>query len=184
MRSLAIFRYHRGLPRRGENVKTVIYPGTFNPITNGHTDLVNRALSLFDHVVLAIGTSAQKAASDQLLDRIKLCERVLAPFGTRVSVVRFNGLLVDYANTVGTRFILRGLRTMADFEYEFQMAEMNTELEPSIEYVFLLPSKSCSFISSTLVREIASLGGNITKFVDPIVAEALRVSRENSQLQS
>lgn len=162
-------------------MKTVIYPGTFNPITNGHTDLVNRALSLFDQVILAIGTSAQKAGSEQLLDRIRLCERVLAPFGKRVKVERFHGLLVDYANTMGTRFILRGLRTMADFEYEFQMAEMNTELEPSIEYVFLLPSKSCSFISSTLVREIASLGGDVTKFVDPIVAEALRVSRANDQ---
>jgi pantetheine-phosphate adenylyltransferase len=154
----------------------VIYPGTFNPITNGHTDLVKRALSLFDRVILAIGTSAQKAASEQLLDRIRLCERVLAPLGERVTVEKFNGLLVDYANRTGTRFILRGLRTMADFEYEFQMAEMNTELEPSIEYVFLLPSKSCSFISSTLVREIASLGGNVEKFVDPIVADALRAN--------
>jgi pantetheine-phosphate adenylyltransferase len=168
----------------GESVKTVIYPGTFNPITNGHTDLVNRALNLFDHVILAIGTSAQKSGSDQLLDRIRLCEQVLAPFGSRVTVERFTGLLVDYANTTGTRFILRGLRTMADFEYEFQMAEMNTELEPSIEYVFLLPSKSCSFISSTLVREIASLGGNVSKFVDPIVAEALRVDRANKRPKS
>ena len=165
-------------------LKTVIYPGTFNPITNGHTDLVSRALNLFDEVILAIGTSAQKAGSEQLLDRIRLCERVLAPFGKRVKVERFHGLLVDYANTMGTRFILRGLRTMADFEYEFQMAEMNTELEPTIEYVFLLPSKSCSFISSTLVREIASLGGDVTKFVDPIVAEALRANRVNSQTKS
>lgn len=158
-------------------MKTVIYPGTFNPITNGHTDLVNRALNLFEHVVLAIGTSAQKSNSDPIADRIRLCEKVLAPLGKRVSVERFNGLLVDYANAKGTRFILRGLRTMADFEYEFQMAEMNTELEPAIEYVFLLPSKSCSFISSTLVREIASLGGDVSKFVDPIVAEALRTKR-------
>ena len=153
---------------------TVIYPGTFNPITNGHTDLVRRALNLFDHVVLAIGTSVQKSATDPIADRIRLCEQVLAPFGGRVTVERFHGLLVDYANAKNTRFILRGLRTMADFEYEFQMAEMNTELEPKIEYVFLLPSKNCSFISSTLVREIASLGGDVSKFVDPIVAEALR----------
>src|SRR4029450_12332190 len=156
------FRYHRAL-RLGGNMKTVIYPGTFNPITNGHTDLVNRALNLFQPVVLAIGTSAQKSNSDPVAERIKLCEQVLAPFGKRVSVDRFNGLLVDYANTKGTRFILRGLRTMADFEYEFQMAEMNTELEPTIEYVFLLPSKSCSFISSTLVREIASLARGVQK---------------------
>jgi pantetheine-phosphate adenylyltransferase len=162
-------------------LKTVIYPGTFNPITNGHTDLVKRALNLFDHVILAIGTSAQKADSDALLDRIRLCEKVLAPFGSRVTVERFHGLLVDYANVMGTRFILRGLRTMADFEYEFQMAEMNTELEPSIEYVFLLPSKSCSFISSTLVREIASLGGDVSKFVDPIVADALIAGRSQAK---
>lgn len=155
-------------------MKTVVYPGSFNPITNGHTDLVERALSLFDHVILAIGTSAQKNAKVDLKDRIDLCNVVLAEYGDRVSVVGFNTLLVDYVRSRGTRFILRGLRTVTDFDYEFQMAEMNQSLDSEIEYVFLPTSKDCSFISSTLVREIASLGGDISQFVHPAVNEALQ----------
>ena len=155
-------------------MKTVVYPGSFNPITNGHTDLVERALNLFDHVVLAIGTSAQKNPKVDLADRIELCSRVLAPYGDRVSIEGFNTLLVDYVKSKDTRFILRGLRTVTDFDYEFQMAEMNQSLDPEIEYVFLPTSKDCSFISSTLVREIASLGGDISQFVDPAVVEALQ----------
>ena len=154
----------------------VVYPGSFNPITNGHTDLVKRALNLFDHVILAIGTSAQKDPEDYLKDRIALCRTVLAEFGSRVSVEGFNTLLVDYARSRNTTFILRGLRTVTDFDYEFQMAEMNQSLDSEIEYVFLPTSKECSFISSTLVREIASLGGDITNFVHPAVREALSAS--------
>jgi len=155
-------------------MNNVVYPGTFNPITNGHIDLVKRALTLFDRVTLAIGTSEQKSPSRDLQDRIELCRASLLDFGDRVEVESFHGLLVDYVRGKNTRFILRGLRTLQDFEYEFQMAEMNNALDPSIEYVFLLPSKECSFISSTLVREIAKLGGDVSKFVPPGVAEALR----------
>lgn len=151
----------------------VVYPGSFNPITNGHTDLVKRALNLFDRVVLAIGTSAQKNPAVYLKDRIELCQLVLAEFGDRVTVEGFNSLLVDYVRSKGTTFILRGLRTVTDFDYEFQMAEMNQSLDPDIEYVFLPTSKDCSFISSTLVREIADLGGDISEFVHPAVVTAL-----------
>ena len=152
---------------------TVIYPGSFNPITNGHTDLVDRALRLFDHVVLAIGTSAQKDPKVDLKDRIDLCREVLAPYGDKVSVEGFNNLLVEYVRSKDTCFILRGLRTVTDFDYEFQMAEMNQSLDPEIEYVFLPTSQDCSFISSTLVREIAALGGDITQFVHPAVVASL-----------
>lgn len=153
-------------------MRIVVYPGSFNPITNGHTDLVKRALNLFDHVVVAIGTSAQKNPAVDLKDRIELCREVMSEFGDRVSVDGFNTLLVKYVRGKNARFILRGLRTVTDFDYEFQMAEMNQSLDPEIEYVFLPTSQNCSFISSTLVREIASLGGDISEFVHPAVVEA------------
>ena len=124
-------------------------------------------------MVLAIGTSAQKNPAVYLKDRIELCQLVLAEFGDQVTVEGFNSLLVDYVRSKDTTFILRGLRTVTDFDYEFQMAEMNQSLDPEIEYVFLPTSKECSFISSTLVREIAGLGGDISEFVHPAVVTAL-----------
>ena len=155
-------------------MRAVVYPGSFNPITNGHVDLVERALGLFDQVTVAIGTSAQKDPATYLADRIDLCRVVLAEFGDRVEVEGFNTLLVAYVRDKGAKFILRGLRTLADFEYEFQMAEMNRAMDAGIEYVFLPTSLECSFISSSLVREIAQLGGDISKFVHPKVVEHYR----------
>lgn len=153
-------------------MRVVVYPGSFNPITKGHMDLVQRALNLFDHVIVAIGTSAQKDPEVDLKDRIELCREVLADYGEQVSVEGFNTLLVDYVRSRNSHYILRGLRTVTDFDYEFQMAEMNQSLDPTIEYVFLPTSKDCSFISSTLVREIAALGGDISQFVHPAVVRA------------
>lgn len=135
---------------------------------------MRRALNLFDHVILAIGTSAQKDPAAYHAKRIQLCETVLAEYGDRVTVEAFSGLLVEFVKRKETRFILRGLRNMMDFDYEFQMAEMNQSLDPDIEYVFLPTSHDCSFISSTLVREIAGLGGDISQFVHPVVVETLQ----------
>ena len=154
-------------------MRTVIYPGTFNPITNGHVDLVRRALKLFDRVIVAIGTSPQKNPQTDLKARIELCQEVLQDVEGAL-VEGFNTLLVDYMREKGTPFVLRGLRTVADFEYEFQMLEMNQALSPAIEYVFLAPSKDCSFVSSTLVREIALYGGDVSKFVHPAVVRTLQ----------
>jgi len=153
-------------------MRTVVYPGTFNPITIGHIDLVKRARKLFDRVIVAIGTSPQKNPETHLSERIALCREVLADVDG-VEVDGFNELLVDYVRRKDARFILRGIRTVADFEYEFQMVDMNRRLAPEIEYVFLAPSENCSFISSTLVREISMYGGDISKFVHPAVVRAL-----------
>ncbi len=154
-------------------MRTVVYPGTFNPITIGHSDLVKRALKLFDRVIVAIGTSPQKDPAIELAERIELCREVLKDL-PGVEVDGFNELLVHYVRRKNAQFILRGIRTVADFEYEFQMVDMNRRLAPEIEYVFLAPSENCSFISSTLVREIAIYGGDVSKFVHPSVAEALK----------
>ncbi len=153
-------------------MKTVVYPGTFNPITNGHTDLVKRAANIFDHVIVAIGSSAQKSTDVSLDLRVDLASKVLANIAN-VEVCGFSGLLTDFVKSRDARLILRGLRTVADFEYEFQLVGMNRVLEPGIETVFLAPAEHLGYISSTLVREIASYGGDISEFVDPIVVEAM-----------
>mgnify|MGYP002641535212 CR=1 FL=1 len=154
-------------------MKTVVYPGTFNPITNGHTDLVKRASTIFDHVIVAVGSSAQKASLDSMDDRVAIATKVLSHIDN-VEVCGFNGLLTDFVKLRKAKLILRGLRTVADFEYEFQLVGMNRVLAPEIETVFLAPEEQYSYISSTLVREIASYGGDISKFVDPIVVEAMK----------
>ena len=150
---------------------TVLYPRTFNPIHNGHTDLVERAARIFDHVVLGIATSPHKSPS-LLETRVKLAEIALAHVDN-VSVAGFNVLSVDFAKEVGAEVILKGIRTVTDFEYEFQMLNMNRVLKPGVETMFLAPSEETSYISSTLVRQIAQYGGDVTQFVHPAIAEAL-----------
>ncbi len=151
---------------------TVIYPGTFDPITNGHVDLTERAARLFDKVVVAIAFSEKKTPLFSLEQRIELCEQSLAHLDN-IEVVGFSNLLIDFAKSQGSSCVLRGLRAVADFEYEFQLANMNRAMYPEFESVFLTPSEHLSYISSSLVREIAALDGDITPFVPPCVAEAL-----------
>ncbi|MGI9323422.1 MAG: pantetheine-phosphate adenylyltransferase, partial [Pseudomonadales bacterium] len=149
---------------------TVLYPGTFNPIHNGHADLVKRASHLFDQVVLGIATSPQKSPSE-LETRVKLAQEVLAGIDN-VEVRGFNILTVDFAKEVGATVILKGIRTVTDFDYEFQMLNMNRALQPEVETVFLAPSEDFSYISASLVRQIAGYGGKIDQFVHPAVAKA------------
>ncbi|MBT4519714.1 MAG: pantetheine-phosphate adenylyltransferase [Halieaceae bacterium] len=151
---------------------TVIYPGTFDPITNGHIDLTERAARLFGKVIVAIAHSEKKVPLFTLEQRIELCEQSLSHLDN-IEVLGFSNLLIDFAKSRGSRCVLRGLRAVADFEYEFQLANMNRAMYPEFESVFLTPSEHLSYISSSLVREIAALGGDITPFVPQPVAEAL-----------
>ncbi len=152
---------------------SVIYPGTFDPITNGHVDLTERAARLFDRVVVAIAHSEKKTPLFDLEHRVALCEASLQHLDN-IEVVGFSNLLTDFARSQDARCVLRGLRAVADFEYEFQLANMNRAMYPEFESIFLTPSEHLSYISSSLVREIASLGGDITPFVPQPVAEALQ----------
>ena len=155
-------------------MSSVVYPGSFNPITHGHTNIVERALNLFDHVVVAIGTSVDKDPATYLADRMELCRKALAHLDDQISVEGFNGLLVDYVRSKNTRFVLRGLRTLTDYDYEFQMLSMNQSLDQDIEYVLLPTAHKWSFLSSSRVREIAALGGNISNFVHPAIVDYYR----------
>jgi len=149
-----------------------VYPGTFDPITLGHQDLVRRAAALFDQVVVGIAVSEAKRPFFQLDERVRLAREVLKPYDN-VKVEGFRGLLMDFVRAQKAQVILRGLRAVSDFEYEFQMAGMNRYLYPDVETVFLTPAEQYQFISATIVREIASLGGDVGKFVQPQVARAL-----------
>jgi pantetheine-phosphate adenylyltransferase len=153
--------------------KTVIYPGTFDPITNGHVDLTERAARLLDRVVVEIAHSEKKTPLFNLEERVALCEQSLSHV-ENVEVVGFSNLLTDFARSQGANCVLRGLRAVADFEYEFQLANMNRAMWPDFESIFLTPSEHLSYISSSLVREIAALDGDITPFVPEQVAAALK----------
>ena len=151
---------------------TVVYPGTFDPFTRGHEDLVRRAVKLFDRVVVGIADSESKRPFFTTAERIEMTREVLAPFAN-VEVLGFSGLLMDFVLAQNARVVLRGLRAVSDFEYEFQMAGMNRNLYPEVETLFLTPSEQYMFISATIVREIASLGGDVGQFVHPRVRQAL-----------
>ena len=154
---------------------TAVYPGTFDPITNGHSDLVQRAARIFDRVILAIATGDQSGAKKSVFsadERVSLAKDVLADM-KNVEVIQFDGLLVDFVQKQDAQVILRGLRAVSDFEYEFQLASMNRHLNEKIETLFLTPAEQYSYISSSLVREIASLGGDVSPFVHEQVATAL-----------
>lgn len=150
----------------------VVYPGTFDPITNGHIDLVERAARLFDRVVIAIAHSESKKPLFTLEERTALCQAALGHV-ENLEIRPFTGLLIDFVESCNTHVVLRGLRAVSDFEYEFQLANMNRAQNPHFESVFLTPSDHLSYISATLVREIASMGGDVTPFVHPAVSEAL-----------
>lgn len=153
-------------------MKLIIYPGSFDPITHGHTDLVERASRLFDRVMVAIAKSEKKNPLFSLEERIDLARGALSHLDN-VEVAGFDYLMVHFAQDVGADAVLRGLRAVSDFEYEFQLANMNRALSSETETIFLTPAEKHSYISSSLVREIASLNGDISPFVHPIVAEAL-----------
>ena len=156
---------------------TAIYPGTFDPITNGHTDIVDRAARMFDRVIVAIAGSTGKPTTFTTEERVALAREALAGINN-VEVASFSGLMTVYAKQRGARVIVRGLRAVSDFEYEFQMASMNRQLYEEAETVFLTPAEHLSYISSSLVREIAVLGGDVTRFVHGAVSEALYAKRE------
>ena len=152
----------------------VIYPGTFDPITRGHEDLVRRASSLFDHVVVAVAPSSGKKPFFTLDERVEMAREVLKDCAN-IEGTKFSGLLMEFLQQQDARVILRGLRAVSDFEYEFQMAGMNRSMYPDVETVFMTPSEQYMFVSATIVREIALLGGNADKFVHPLIAKQLRI---------
>jgi pantetheine-phosphate adenylyltransferase len=153
-------------------MKRAVYPGTFDPMARGYEYLVRRASQLFDTVVLAVADSSGKRPLFSLSERVDIAREVLASY-RNVEVVGFSGLLMDFLKTVDARVVLRGLRAVSDFEYEFQMAGMNRILHPDVETLFLTPAEQYQFISATMVREIAQLGGDVSPFVNPLLLPRL-----------
>lgn len=166
-------------PTSSSNARVAVYPGTFDPITNGHIDLIWRAAPLFDRLIVGIAESAGKGPSFDLEERIALSRLALAGVAN-VEVLGFSSLLAHFVRETGAGVILRGLRAVSDFEYEFQLASMNRHLIPEAETLFLTPAEQYSFISSSLVREVARLGGDVSDFVHPAVQQALRQRWRNS----
>jgi pantetheine-phosphate adenylyltransferase len=151
-----------------------VYPGTFDPVTNGHIDLVERSLRIFDELIVAVAANPKKQPLFSLEERIELFRRVVTRYRRRVRIEGFDGLLVDYVKRKKAVGIIRGLRAVSDFEYEMQMALMNRRLDSDIETVFLMPNEEYSFITSTIVREAASYGGDVSSLVPKVVVEKLK----------
>ena len=159
--------------------RTAVYPGTFDPITDGHIDLVERAAPLFERLVVGVAASPTKGPALPLELRVQLAREALAPY-PNVEVRGFDSLLAHFVSDLGAGVLLRGLRAVSDFEYEFQMASMNRHLIPQVETLFLTPAEEFGFISSSLVREISRLGGDVSAFVPAAVADALDVHRKRA----
>lgn len=159
-----------------KSISRAVYPGTFDPITNGHMSLIERACSLFDEVIVAVALNAGKSPFFDFEERIRLVEKSIRPraYSPQVKVVGFDGLLADLANDVNARAIIRGLRAVSDFEYEFQMALMNRKLAREVETVFLMPALSWVYLSSTIVKDVAVHGGDVNGLVPVPVRTALR----------
>jgi len=156
--------------------RIIVYPGSFDPVTNGHLDLIHRARQIFDHVVVAVTRNASKNPLFSVSERMDLLRLALKPVlrSGRVSVDSFDGLLVDYCRKKGAVAVARGLRALSDFEFEFQMALMNRHLAPELETVFLMPDERYTYLSSTLLKEILRLGGDVTRFVPPVLVPKIR----------
>jgi pantetheine-phosphate adenylyltransferase len=152
---------------------TAIYPGTFDPMTLGHLDMVARASQMFDKVIVAVAAGHHKKTMFTVHERIDMASELVKPY-PQVSVENFSGLVINFASSHGAKVMIRGLRSGTDFDYEYQLAGMNRSLMPNVETVFLTPGDKYLFISSTLVREIATLGGDVDQFVHPVVARSLR----------
>ena len=159
-------------------MQRAVYPGTFDPMTMGDVDLVKRASKLFDSVIIAIASSDSKKPMFSLEERIEIGNKIFAD-DPKVEVVGFSGLLVNFAKENDANILIRGLRVVADFEYEFQLANMNRAMSPDIESVFLTPKEEYSYISSSLVKEIATMGGDVTRFVDSVTLDALNQKIKN-----
>ena len=160
------------MKRKRPNGSLAVFPGSFDPITNGHLDIVDRGLAVFDRVRMAILMNPEKRPLFSVEERVALIREAYRG-NPRVEVDTFSGLLVDYARRVGASVIIRGIRAISDFEYEFQMALMNRRLDPRIETVFMMPAESYSYVSSRLVKEVFQLGGRVTELVPPIVEKRL-----------
>lgn len=157
-----------------------VYPGTFDPITHGHLDIITRSLHLFDQVIIAVAPNPNKQPLFELAERVDMVQLITKDL-SGVEVASFHGLLVEYVKTRGAHSIIRGLRAISDFEYEFQMALVNRKLDQEVETVFLMPSEEFTYLTSSIIKEVASLGGPVTDFLHPVVADRLQQRLKGTQ---